>query len=72
MLGMWDYRKVGTRICVCFDVSNTDALQTWEQTPSVGELTRRFSCGNNCGMCIPYFAELLAEWQRGTWPPTGA
>jgi NAD(P)H-nitrite reductase large subunit len=65
---MWDFRKVGTRICVCFDVTNTQALETWHEQPNVGALTARYSCGTNCGMCIPYFNDLLAEWQQGKWP----
>jgi len=65
---MWDYRKPGTRVCVCFDVTNTQALETWQAAPHVGALTERFACGTNCGMCIPYFNELLSEWQRGCWP----
>ncbi len=60
MRNMLEYRTVGARICVCFDVSDSDALQTWQVTPRVGELTRRFSCGDNCGMCLPYFAERVA------------
>jgi bacterioferritin-associated ferredoxin len=68
MLPMWDYRKPGTRICVCFDVTNTQALEVWRSEPHVGALTTRFGCGTNCGMCIPYFDDLLAEWQRNEWP----
>lgn len=66
----WDFRKPGTRICVCFDVSNARALELWETSdvPNVGQLTQLHGCGTNCGMCIPYFQTLLKEYQRGEWP----
>jgi bacterioferritin-associated ferredoxin len=69
---MWDYRKPDTRICVCFNVTNTQAAQVWQSEPRVSELTGRYGCGTNCGMCIPYFEELLADWQQGKWPQPGA
>ena len=66
----WDFRKRGTRICVCYDVDNDSALKVWEDSdqPSVAELNREFRCGNNCAMCIPYFQDLLAEYRAGEWP----
>lgn len=66
----WDFRKIGTRICVCYNVTNDQALTSWrsEESPSVESLSKRFNCGQNCGMCIPYFRTLLKEFQRGAWP----
>ncbi|MCA8911520.1 MAG: (2Fe-2S)-binding protein [Planctomycetes bacterium] len=69
----WDFRKLGERICVCYDVSNQQALEAWQAGPaSVGSLTQKFRCGSNCGMCIPYFHTLLREYQRGEWPAEDA
>jgi len=66
----WDFRKPGTRICVCYDVSNSQALDVWRKAdnPTVGSLTQLFDCGRNCAMCIPYFETLLSEYQAGSWP----
>jgi NAD(P)H-nitrite reductase large subunit len=65
----WDFRKLGERICVCYDVTNLQALETWRAGhANVGSLTQKFRCGGNCGMCIPYFHTLLAEYQCGEWP----
>ncbi len=66
----WDYRKPGTRICVCFGVSNTRALEVWHESdsPTVGRLTQLFGCGTHCAMCIPYFNDLLREYRNGSWP----
>ncbi|MCB9932461.1 MAG: (2Fe-2S)-binding protein [Planctomycetes bacterium] len=66
----WDFRQPGTRICVCYDVSNDDALKLWRESaqPSVDQLKDKHGCGNNCAMCIPYFRTLLREYQRGKWP----
>jgi bacterioferritin-associated ferredoxin len=65
----WDFRKPGTRVCVCYNVSNDQALALWRTTPSVEALTQQHHCGQNCAMCIPYFRTLLDEFQRGEWPP---
>jgi bacterioferritin-associated ferredoxin len=65
----WDFRELGTRICVCYDVTNEQALKVWrEEAATVGKLTQLFDCGRNCAMCIPYFETLLTEFQAGTWP----
>ncbi|MBK9975902.1 MAG: (2Fe-2S)-binding protein [Planctomycetes bacterium] len=66
----WDYRKPGTRICVCFDVSNDDALEAWRigDDPSVEQLTRLFHCGRRCSLCIPLLDTLLSEFKAGCWP----
>jgi bacterioferritin-associated ferredoxin len=66
----WDFRKPGTRICVCYNVTNDQALELWRASdnPTVGRLTQLFDCGRNCAMCIPYFEALLREYQNGTWP----
>lgn len=66
----WDFRKLGTNICVCYAVTNQQALEAWQASPEPGTelLARLFHCGNNCAMCVPYFETLLAEWKSGTWP----
>ena len=66
----WDFRKPGTRVCVCYDVTNQQALDLWRQTdnPTVGRLTQLYDCGRNCAMCIPYFETLLQEYKQGKWP----
>jgi bacterioferritin-associated ferredoxin len=65
----WDFRQPGTRICVCYDVTNSQALDVWRGgAATVGKLTQLFDCGRNCAMCIPYFETLLSEFQQGKWP----
>ena len=66
----WDFRKPGTRICVCYNTTNDQALAVWRgsKVPSVQQLTTQFECGRNCAMCLPYFASLLTEYQLGKWP----
>ncbi|MCB9893853.1 MAG: (2Fe-2S)-binding protein [Planctomycetes bacterium] len=70
----WDFRKPGTRICVCYNATNDQALTAWRSSkaPSVDQLTKEFECGRNCAMCLPYFATLLNEYQKGTWPANPA
>ncbi|MBX3473833.1 MAG: (2Fe-2S)-binding protein [Planctomycetes bacterium] len=69
----WDFRRLGVNICVCYQVTNAQALAAWQATdqPSVEQLGRLFHCGHHCAMCVPYFQSLLQEWKQGTWPPTG-
>lgn len=66
----WDFRRQGARICVCYDVSNDQALAAWRaaENPSVDQLSRQFHCGRHCAMCIPYFETLLSEYKAGCWP----
>lgn len=66
----WDFRAPGTNICVCYQVSNTQALEAWRaaDAPSVELLGRLFHCGRHCAMCLPYFETLLGEWRQGQWP----
>jgi bacterioferritin-associated ferredoxin len=68
----WDFRQQDTRICVCYDVTNTQALEVWRAgSTSVGKLTQLFDCGKHCAMCIPYFETLLSEFTQGKWPVEG-
>lgn len=70
----WDFRQAGARICVCYNVTNQHALEAWRaaKSPSVEDLRSKFNCGQNCGMCIPYFRTLLSEYQKGKWPLDGS
>jgi bacterioferritin-associated ferredoxin len=68
----WDFRAPGTRVCVCFNVTNTDALALWQAGHAgLAELNRRLLCGSNCGLCQPYFLDLWSEYTRGLWPREG-
>ncbi|MBE7492146.1 MAG: hypothetical protein HS108_10375 [Planctomycetes bacterium] len=66
----WDFRRPGTTICVCYQVTNSQALEAWlsADEPSVALLGRLFHCGNHCALCVPYFETLLAQWRQGQWP----
>ncbi|MDC1142706.1 (2Fe-2S)-binding protein [Planctomycetota bacterium] len=65
----WDFRKPDSRICVCFEVTNDQALEVWKVSPEVAALRRVYDCGKRCAKCIPYFETLLKEYKAGTWPP---
>ncbi|MEE9311016.1 MAG: hypothetical protein V3V10_01265 [Planctomycetota bacterium] len=64
----WDFRKLGTRVCVCFEVTNEQACEIWQYSPEVSALRRNLNCGKKCGRCIPFFETLLEEYKSGTWP----
>jgi len=60
----WDPMKPGASVCVCHSVGHDECRDRVMdgRVTCMAELSRQTGAGGSCGLCVPYFNQIIAHY----------